>query len=322
MKRGICPEGRVWFTAIAVLVILLGCREEKNTPAKDTADAADRTGATVAVAPSMEQVANATYQGLRDQPVTLRDGRWEGEPFVENGASRPSVSLESDFRLTADLNRDGTKEAVVLLTEESGGSGRFEYLAVLGRRDGSLVTLGTAFVGDRVQIRGFRTDADRIVLDVVQQSAEDEACCPSQKATRAWSLGRNGLVEDPPQITGQSFLTDLRGIEWVLTRLGPEEPAPAQPEITLVFNDSGAAGKSACNTYAAQVIFVVHDSPGGFTLGAIATTKKACPGEVMALEENYLERLGAARRWSYHVGKLAITWETDDGSGVLVYTRR
>lgn len=40
---------------------------------------AETAGLTVA------QLANATYSGIYDEPVTLTDGVYEGEPFVEGG---------------------------------------------------------------------------------------------------------------------------------------------------------------------------------------------------------------------------------------------
>ena len=74
-------------------------------------------------APTIEELTNTTFFGVFDRPVTLDDGRWEGEPFAEDGASRPSVGLIAHFQLTDDLDGDGKKEAAVLLRASSGGSG-------------------------------------------------------------------------------------------------------------------------------------------------------------------------------------------------------
>ena len=103
-----------------------------------------------------DQMKNATYSGIYDEPVILVDGLYEGEPFVEGGAARPTVGLAPDFRRTGDLDGDGTEEAVVVLWESSGGSGTFNYVAVAGRREGQVVNLGTAELGDRVQVRAAR----------------------------------------------------------------------------------------------------------------------------------------------------------------------
>ena len=83
-------------------------------------------------APSVEELAVATYEGITEEPITLIDGRWEGEPYVEGGASRPSVGLIDHFVLNGDLNGDGRAEAAALLWSSSGGSGTRLYLAVVG----------------------------------------------------------------------------------------------------------------------------------------------------------------------------------------------
>ncbi len=115
-------------------------------------------------APSPDELANCSYQGIYDHAVQLENGSFEGEPFVPGVASRPRVRLVRDFRLTGDLDGDGHEEAIVLLTESSGGTGTDNYLAAVGRRGGSIVNLGTALLGDRVQVVGveLRFSAERI----------------------------------------------------------------------------------------------------------------------------------------------------------------
>jgi len=44
-----------------------------------------------------KQLANATYEGIYDGSVTLKDGEYLGDPFAEGGASRPSVQLVDNF---------------------------------------------------------------------------------------------------------------------------------------------------------------------------------------------------------------------------------
>ncbi len=98
-------------------------------------------------APTLEELANATYKGVYDEPIKLEDGVYEGAPFVEGGASRPRVELVRAVRMTGDLNGDGHEESVVFLSENSGGSGVQLYVAVVGRTDGAITNLGTAIVG-------------------------------------------------------------------------------------------------------------------------------------------------------------------------------
>lgn len=269
-------------------------------------------------APTAVELANAVFPGILDQPIQLRDGRWEGKPFIEGGASRPSAGMVEDLILTGDFDGDGQGETAVVLWTSSGGSGTFDYLAVVGRQGGQLVQLGTAPIGDRVQIRSARVVADRIVLDVVQAGAGDAACCPTQKATRTWTLGTGGLSERAVEITGTLSLADLGGTEWVLRQLARDEPAPPEPEITLVFEGDRIAGTSGCNRYFAG-IEEDSDLSGQISVGAIGSTRMACEDDVMALESRFLERLEAVSRYDFVAVKLALTWQTEESTDTMLF---
>lgn len=269
-------------------------------------------------APTAVELANAVFPGILDQPIQLRDGRWEGKPFIEGGASRPSAGMVEDLILTGDFDGDGQGETAVVLWTSSGGSGTFDYLAVVGRQGGQLVQLGTAPIGDRVQIRSARVVADRIVLDVVQAGAGDAACCPTQKATRTWTLGTGGLSERAVEITGTLSLADLGGTEWVLRQLARDEPAPPEPEITLVFEGDRIAGTSGCNRYFAG-IEEDGDLSGQISVGAIGSTRMACEDDVMALESRFLERLEAVSRYDFVAVKLALTWQTEESTDTMLF---
>ena len=72
-----------------------------------------------------DQLKNATYIGIYEESVTLTDGVYEGEPFVEGGVARPFVGFIDGSTVYGDLNGDGVDDAAVLLVENSGGSGVF-----------------------------------------------------------------------------------------------------------------------------------------------------------------------------------------------------
>jgi heat shock protein HslJ len=269
-------------------------------------------------APSAEQLANLTYTGIFEQPITLRNGRWEGQPFVAGGASRPAVGLVEDFILTGDVDGDGTDEAVVLLWESSGGSGTFDYIAVVGTRNGVPYNLGSALIGERVQVRTGRIIGNRIELDVVEAGPDDSACCPGQKATRSWSVDATGVHVNATKIKGRQSLADLDDTTWVLNRFNGEPPLAAQPEITLAFDGGRISGSSGCNRYFAGVQ-ETGELPGDLKVSAIGGTRMACPEKIMALEHRYLEALENVTRYSFVAGKLALTWRKDDKLGTLLF---
>jgi hypothetical protein len=146
---------------VLVLTLAMSTSCRSNDGAKYASDET-QTRAT----PTIEELGSATYHGLEgiDHPVTLVDGRWEGEPFVPGAASRPTVHLVRGSRLTGDVDGDGSDEAVVLLGHNSGGSGEYVYLSVVRRTDEELENIDTTLIGDRVQIRGARIDGNHGVM--------------------------------------------------------------------------------------------------------------------------------------------------------------
>lgn len=254
-------------------------------------------------------LANAIYHGIEDAPVQLENGRWEGKPYVEGGASRPSVGLVEEFSLQGDLDGDGEPETVVLLWQSSGGSGNFQYVAVMKNRDGDLLNVATAPVGDRVQLRSGAILDGVIKLDVVQQGEGDAACCPSQLATRSWMLDGSELTEQEPGIEGALSLEMLEGTEWILTRLKQDRHTPEGIEVTVAFSDGRVAGHSGCNRFSASI--EDGDAPGQIRIGPAMGTRMACPGEVMEFESEFLELLGLVDRFGFMGGRLLLTGSTD-----------
>ena len=140
-----------------------------------------------------DMLANASYQGIEDHPVQLSDGLWEGQPFVEGGAARPRVGLAMDFLVQGDVNDDGKDEALVLIWQSSGGSGTFNYIALVEFEDGSAGNVATTELGDRVSaVKGTIRDGV-ILVDVIEHGPDEPACCPTQKATRSYDGNLNPI---------------------------------------------------------------------------------------------------------------------------------
>lgn len=263
------------------------------------------------------RLANATYQGIEQEPIRLQDGRWEGEPYVEGGASRPSVGLAEGFGLSGDLDGDGISETLVLLWQSSGGSGTFDFLAVMTERDGVMVNLATAPLGDRVQVRSGEIKDGIVNLDVVQQGEGDAACCPTQLATRAWSLEGNQLVEHKAEITGILSLTALEGKEWVLFDAGPEIQLPDNVRVTLSVSEGRISGHSGCNRYSASIEY--GPAPGEISIGPTMGTRMACPADQMALETKFLGLLSNAGVFRFTAGQLVLRGGEGDGSFAMKF---
>ncbi len=265
---------------------------------------------------SLDQLKNASYDGIYDQPVTLVDGYYEGEPFVEGGASRPTVTFVGDLVAYGDLNGDGVEDAAVLLAESSGGSGTFTYLAAVVNQDGQPVNAGTVLLGDRTQIKSLAIQNGQIVMEIVTQGPDDPMCCPTLKVRKTYSLQDGQLVEVGSEELGQVLLQDLMGTRWTVEQLDFDQPVQGDEPITAEFADGQVAGSGGCNRYNAPVS---SDDAQSLTIGPAISTLMACPEPSMTQEMQYLTALQNTMQWSYYIGKLALTYQQDDGSiGVLV----
>ncbi len=269
------------------------------------------------VAPPLGALANATYVGVVDQPVTLRDGVWEGEPFAPGGASRPRVELAPGFRITGDLDGDGEPEAVVLLAVSGGGSGTFGYVAVAGWGAGRTAQVrAVAPLGDRVQIRYARIADGELLIDTVEAGEGDGACCPGDKRTRRWRLTTDGLAEGAAVTTGRLGPDDLGGgVTWRLTHLDRDRRVTASPAPTLGYADGRLAGFARCNRFFGTV--AAGEAPGEVKIGPLGATRKACAPEAMALESDFLRHLEAAGRFGFLGGQLVMGYRDGERHGQL-----
>jgi hypothetical protein len=141
-----------------------------------------------------ESLKNAEYQGIYPEAVKLTDGRYEGEPFVEGGASRPTVTFIQPYA-AGELDSDGVDDAAVLLVEDSGGSGTFVYLAAVLNRDGKPENVATTLLGDRAQVEELTIESGQIGVKMLTHGPDDPMCCPSQELQATYTLEDGELVK-------------------------------------------------------------------------------------------------------------------------------
>lgn len=147
--------------------------------------------------PGPDDVRSATVAGVFDEPVTLRDGRWEGDPYIAGGASRPTAGVIDDLLLTGDLDGDGTEETIAFVWGSTGGSGTRNYIGVFTASEAGACRGSVVLIGDRVKLREARIVDGHIEVDVVQHGPNDAMCCPSVEATRVWVYDGRQLREAP-----------------------------------------------------------------------------------------------------------------------------
>ena len=253
---------------------------------------------------TVDQVRNAAIAGVYDRTVTLSEGRFEGPPFVEGGASRPTLTLVRDLIALGNLDGAAGDEAAVLLAENSGGSGEMVYLSVVALRGGTPESVATVALGDRTKIVSFGVSGADILLRVVEGGPGDPACCPTRVARKAYGLEGGELRLERSEVEGTLSLALVTGSEWTAVEIDGEPIPDGARRPTAVVTGDRIAGFGGCNRYAASIR---ETSPGSIALGPAAATKMACAEPQMRLEDRFLASLGAATRYSFLAGRLALS---------------
>lgn len=269
--------------------------------------------------PTLEQLKGATVSGVFDQAVTLANGKYDGPPAEPGAASHPTLMLWESAVAFGDMDGAPGNEAVALLSSNSGGSGEFVYIAVFGVRDGQLVNLGTAEVGDRVQLRTLWLEKGKAVMDVVEAGPKDPACCPTQLARKAyaWKDGKLELASN--EVVGSLSINLLAATDWVLVAMdGQALPEGTVPPTALI-QYGKAAGFAGCNRYTGPI---TESEPGAIKIGDLAVTRKACDGPANEIEAAFLERLGKTQSYSFQAGQLLLAGPSDgQGARTLLFSR-
>ncbi|NJL00763.1 MAG: META domain-containing protein [Spirulinaceae cyanobacterium RM2_2_10] len=109
---------------------------------------------------------------------------------------------------------------------------------------------------------------------------------------------------------------------WQLVGWGDADdltPPVVGTTITADFDGTRLTGSTGCNRY-----FTTYTTDGMMlSLGAIATSRRACPEAIAAQELQYLSALENLQTYALTAGgTLELRYQTETGSGVLVFRRQ
>jgi hypothetical protein len=137
---------------------------------------------------------NLTYV-IENTPVALVNGYSE-MPAAQGSASN-IITRYFGNEATGDLNGDGRQDAVFLLTQETGGSGTFYYVAAaLGTASGYQAA-NTIFLGDRIAPQTTELANGIITVNYADRPAgEPMTAQPSLGVSRYFTVVNGVLVEN------------------------------------------------------------------------------------------------------------------------------
>jgi hypothetical protein len=130
---------------------------------------------------------NTTYR-IDGKEVVIVDGRAE-QKTISDGMSTEKTTLFSDTT-NGDFDGNGTEDTAVLLTQESGGSGTFFWVAVFDGERGS----NAVFLGDRIAPQNVLFQDGEIIVNYVTRFPwESFAAAPSLGKSK-YLVFENGIL--------------------------------------------------------------------------------------------------------------------------------
>ncbi len=109
----------------------------------------------------------------------------------------------------------------------------------------------------------------------------------------------------------------IEGTTWEVTGTVANQgvsSVPADPKATITITDGNVAVDAGCNTGSGTV----EVTETTLTFGPIATTRMACPEDVMALETSVLQTLSGTVDYAIHGDTMLMTTENGDGLQLAV----
>jgi len=190
---------------------------------------------------------NATYI-IGDKPVTLVDGKFEEE--IAPGAASKRIVMAFNEPVYGDLDGDADDDALMLITDDSGGSGTFYYAVVAVNDGGKYKGTNAILLGDRIapQTTEMRTGV-AIANYADRAPGEPMTARPSIGKSAYMTLGNGKLKEIAPLSKGEQVLFGYLTIGHEARSFRP--CGEGQPEYWLS-GDSPALDKLK-KTYADEV---------------------------------------------------------------------
>jgi hypothetical protein len=126
--------------------------------------------------------------------VRLTGGEYR-EPAAAGAAAQTVVTLAGPIAYAGLVS--GQPAAAAIVATQTGGSGTFLDLVVIGRRDGQATQIAGTHLGDRIKVEAIAFERGIVTLTMVVHGPDDPMCCPTQRSTRRYELRIDSLVPLP-----------------------------------------------------------------------------------------------------------------------------
>ena len=218
---------------------------------------------------------------IEDRPVLLIDGRSEAP--AAPGSSSKIITRIWGAPLVVDMNMDGTDDAMLILSQSTGGSGTFYYVvAAIATPTGYMGTAGL-LLGDRIKPQGIDVVDSKVRIRYLTRE-RDESFADDPSVDRQMDViylaGDKRLAEVAIDFEGEADpdRMSLQMHTWTWIRTVFNNDTVKRPNIagafTLTFGERGqVSGTTDCNSFHGKVIIEGHNIQFGENM---AMTRMFC----------------------------------------------
>ena len=136
---------------------------------------------------------DATYS-INGQAVTLVNGKAEVE--AAPGSASKITTTYFGNEAVGDLNGDGTPDTAFLLTQSTGGSGTFYYVAVALKTSKGYQGTNAVLLGDRIAPQTTQIKDGQLIVNYADRAAgEPMTASPSVGVSKYLKVSGNQLIE-------------------------------------------------------------------------------------------------------------------------------
>jgi hypothetical protein len=257
--------------AVAALALSACSGDEDEEPPSEAASAPTLSVPATATPAPPSAVAEPTDAALRNITY-LESFAPSGRAPLVDGESREQAAPGSATEVvvtfqrsaTGDLNRDGAKDAAVVLVVSPGGSGTFYKLAAVISDGGGLRHVGSVLLGDRVRINDVTIEGREIVVAILDRPAGAAfAEPPTIPVERRFRLS-DGELHELIDEAGAACATALAGSETPLVIVASPMPGAA---VSGAFTASGCSRTFEANVNWRLLALDGSELASGFATG-------------------------------------------------------
>ncbi len=137
---------------------------------------------------------NCTYI-IEGRNITLINGSAEEE--IVSGSASKIITKYFGNEVTGDFNNDGFSDVAFLLTQETGGSGTFYYVAVALGSENKCLGTNAIFLGDRIAPQTINFQNGEIIVNYADRNPDEPmTATPSIGVSKYFRITDNQLLED------------------------------------------------------------------------------------------------------------------------------